>query len=478
MKLPKNVIAFFKARRIPGKVVVANQIGYGKSWPDSGGIQFPYYKNGTVVNIKHRSLDKRFRQEKNAEHCLYRFDVIANPSGDTLIITEGELDALSFQTAGFEMVTSIPDGAPPPNAKTYTTKFDFLKSAEDLLGRYRRIILAMDADAPGQIAEKELARRIGPEKCFQVVYPSGCKDANDVLVKFGINRLRQLIEGAKPYPISGLFEASEFIADVQLRYEKGVQRGLSTGYGHLDTYLTIKEGRLTVVTGIPGYGKSTFIDNLCIRLARLHGFKTAVFSPENWMVDNHITHLLPKVVSKPFRQNRDGDPMTQADMERGLAFINEHFFFIVPEEDLLSVDVILEKARMAIFRYGAKGLIIDPWNEVEHIYSGQTEAQYLSLQLTKIRRFARQNAIHTWIVAHPRNLQKDKATGGYNVPTMYEISGGAHWRNKADIGLCVHRPDLNVDESEIIVQKMRFSEEGKIGKVTLKYIHATEQFEE
>jgi twinkle protein len=73
---------------------------------------------------------------------------------------------------------------------------------------------------------------------------------------------------------------------------------------------------------------------------------------------------------------------------------------------------------------------------------------------------------------------KDKVTGGYKAPTMYEISGGAHWRNKADIGLCVHRPDLNRDVSEIMVQKMRFSEEGRIGKVELKFVCSTERFEE
>jgi twinkle protein len=196
------------------------------------------------------------------------------------------------------------------------------------------------------------------------------------------------------------------------------------------------------------------------------------------MVDNHIAHLLPKVASKPFRNMRYLDRMNPSEMQSAMDFINKHFFFIVPEEDVLSVDVILEKARAALFRYGVNGLIIDPWNEVEHIFTGQTEAQYLSLQLTKIRRFARQNGLHVWIIAHPRNLTKDTGTGGYHAPTMYEISGGAHWRNKADIGICIHRPDLDRDASQIIIQKMRFSEEGEIGSAELKYIKETEQFEE
>ena len=475
-KLHEKVIEYFKARKIPEAILEANRIGYGRSWKDKDGIQFPYIKDGQVVNVKHRSHEKDFRQEKEAEKCLYRFDVISKAAGDTLIITEGEIDALSFQTAGFEAVTSIPDGAPSPGTKSYSTKFDFLESAESILGRYRKIILAMDADAAGNTAMVELARRIGPEKCYRVTYPSECKDANDTLMKHGKAALKTIIEAATPYPVSGLFTASDFVADVQARYENRDQRGLGTGFTSLDELYTVKEGRLVVVTGIPGHGKSTLIDNIAILLAQLHGWKTAVFSPENWKVDNHISHLLPKIVGRPFRFNRHSQRMTLSEFHEGMGFINEHFFFIVPDEEVLSVDVILEKARIALFRYGVKCLIIDPWNEVEHLYNGQTEAQYLSLQLTKIRRFARQYGVHVWIIAHPRNLVKNASSGGYTPPTMYEISGGAHWRNKADIGLCVHRPDLDSDVSTIIIQKMRFSEEGKLGTVELKYVRETEQF--
>jgi hypothetical protein len=94
--LPQKVIEYFKGRKIPLEVLEANKIGFGQSWKDEGGIQFPYFKGGSVVNIKHRSRSKRFRQEKNAEACLYRFDEIKKREGDTLIITEGEVDALSY----------------------------------------------------------------------------------------------------------------------------------------------------------------------------------------------------------------------------------------------------------------------------------------------------------------------------------------------------------------------------------------------
>jgi twinkle protein len=53
---------------------------------------------------------------------------------------------------------------------------------------------------------------------------------------------------------------------------------------------------------------------------------------------------------------------------------------------------------------------------------------------------------------------------------MYEISGGAHWRNKADNGLCLFRPDFDRNETELYIQKIRFKEVGKVGKVSLNYL--------
>ena len=474
--LPGNVIQYFQKRGISERVLKSNKIGYGQSWKDKKGIQFPYFKDGVAVNIKHRSQAKDFRQEKDAEKCLYRYDQIAQCDGDTLIITEGEIDCLSFIEAGFDMSTSIPDGAPNEGTKNYTTKFDFLKSAEPIFQHYTKIILAMDNDPNGKTAERELVRRIGPERCYTTKYPSGCKDANDVLIKHGKEAVGLLVSEAKPYPVSGIFRTEDLRDEVLMRYKKGSNRGLSTVLPSLDKYYTVKPGEFTVITGIPGSGKSEFIDALAVRMATLHDWKFAFFSPENLPIARHIEKLLEKTVGKPFaRHGLEEQRMSVEEVERDIRIMNDQFFFIYPEDDVLSVDTILEKVRVAIFRYGVHGVVIDPWNELEHLYGNLTEAQYLSRELTKIRRFARINQVHIWVVAHPRNLVKDKS-GNYKAPTMYEISGGAHWRNKADNGLCIHRPDYSQDETEVFIQKIRFKEVGKIGKVPLIYVSDTGEY--
>jgi twinkle protein len=471
--LPDNVIEYFNKRGIPEDILTRNKIGYGQSFKDKKAIQFPYFKGGVVVNIKHRTHDKKFRQEKDSEKCLYNYDEISKCKGDTLIITEGEIDTLSVQTAKFDMVTSIPDGAPSADAKQFQTKFDFLKSAESIFKHYKRIILAVDSDAPGKLVERELARRIGAEKCYRVEYPEGCKDSNDVLKNKGWETLREVINNAKPFPVEGLFNAGDFKNEVLGLYDKGIDRGLSTGWKILDNNYTVKPGEFTVITGIPGHGKSTFMDALAVNMVREHGWRFVFYSPENWPVERHLKSLLEKTELKPFASNgRHTERMKRDDVTEVLDIMSDYYYFIYPKTDVLGVDGILDKARIAIFRHGINGVIIDPWNEIDHLYENMTEAQYLSKALSKIRQFARRNAVHVWVIAHPRNLVKDKK-GNYQPPTMYEISGGAHWRNKADNGICIFREDFHLFESEIFIQKIRFREIGKVGSVKLIYSKET-----
>ena len=480
-KLPQAVIDWFTKRGIGEQVLIDNKIGYGPSFRDKNGIQFPYFKGGKVVNIKHRTHDKQFRQEKDAEKCFYRFDSILDRSG-RLIITEGEVDALSCCQAGLDTVISIPDGAPSSNAQTFRTKFDFLQAAESLLKQFDRVVLATDNDEPGRRAETELARRIGAEKCYRVTYPEGCKDLNDVLVKKGAQGVVDVVSEARPMPVSGIIEPMDMSGRMSELYDKGVVRGVGTGWKTVDDIYTVKVCEMTIVTGIPGAGKSNWLDNLLMNLSLYHGWSHAVFSPENWPVERHLQTLLEKLCDKPFaRDMLDGfskiERMSKQTAMAGLKELDDFFHFIVPDDELMTVDTILDKARMAIFRHGVKGIVIDPWNEVEHDFRGLREDQYISLQLTKIRQFARKNGVHVWVVAHPRNLTKDE-NGNYKPPTMYEISGGAHWRNKADNGICIHRPDYKKDETKVIVQKIRFREVGKIGETVLKYKRATGKYED
>ena len=130
-------------------------------------------------------------------------------------------------------------------------------------------------------------------------------------------------------------------------------------------------------------------------------------------------------------------------------------------------------------RHGIRGLIIDPWNEFDHTRpSGQTETEYISSSLGQIRRFARAHGVHVWVVAHPKMLGRDKK-GRYPIPTPYDISGSAHWRNKADNCLTVWRDENEPDTPvHLYVQKIRFREVGTVGKIELRWNKLNGRYED
>lgn len=429
-------------------------------------IAFPYRKRGEVVNVKYRGLTtKAFQQVGGAEKVLYRQESIAPES---VIIVEGEVDALSCVEAGFSSVVSVPDGAPAPTAKNYTAKFTYLDHDPDPFLGVQDIILAVDADEPGTALKGELARRLGFERCRFVTWPAGCKDANDTLRAHGATMLRQCIDQAKPFPVEDAVAVHDLVHSVMEEYEHGPKKGLSTNWASVDKHYTIEPGQLTIITGIPSSGKSEWLDALCVNLAVVHGWRFAVCSPENWPLKLHVEKLLEKQTGRPFRTGPT-PRMTPREAYNGLQWLDDHFTFIATD-DALTIPSLLDRAAQLVRRLGVQGLVIDPFNEFDHTrQKGQTETEYISDMLSMVKRWARKYQVHVWMVAHPQKLYR-REDGSYPVPTPYDISGSSHWRNKADNCITVWR---NMDEPklpvEVHIQKVRFKYIGSIGLAKLTW---------
>jgi len=477
--LPEKVKNYLVGeRRIPEEVLTRNKIGFGKIWmPQVEGevdtIQFPYLKSGEVVNVKSRDGEKHFRQVSGAEKILFGYDDI---SDESTIIVEGEIDKLSLEVAGFQNTVSVPDGAPPAESKNYSSKFDFLENCKDRLEPVKKFIIAVDNDGPGKKLEDELARRLGRERCSIVTWQQGCKDANEVLVKHGAERLKQCIENAQPCPVEGLFSVGDISERILDLYDRGLQGGADVGWLALGKFYSVRPGEFTVVTGIPSHGKSELIDAMLINLAESEGWHFGICSPENYPLERHAAKLIEKRARKPFRRGPT-ERLTSAELLKTSGWLDEHFTFLMPDENELTVDGILSLAKALVYRKGIKGLVIDPWNELDHSRPASlSETEYISQSLTRIRRFARTHGVHVWLIAHPTKLYKDNS-GKYPVPSPYDISGSAHWRNKADNCLTIWR-DLSTHTREVQVhaQKIRFKEVGSIGLARLNYDFLTGRY--
>jgi twinkle protein len=475
-----TMLEWFQERGIPQAVLERNRISTARVYMPQvedhvQAIAFPYFRADELLNVKYRDLDKNFRMETGAERVLYGLNDIAP---ERCVIVEGEIDKLSIEVAGITSCVSVPDGAPSENTKNYSSKFTFLDADAPALESVQEWILAVDNDAPGNRLGGELARRLGREKCKTVVWPGDCKDANDVLRSFGPEVLRECIELAKALPIEGVFSVLDLSEKIQQLYEYGWERGVETGWAEVDRYYTVRPGELTVVTGMPNSGKSNWVDALLVNLAAQFGWRFALFSPENQPLEDHMARMIEKYAGQPFA---DGPipRMDQQTKDAAERWLNDHMFWILPQDDAeWNIDTVLERAKSLVLRKGITGLLIDPWNELEHLLPpGMSETVYIGQVLKRIRQFARRHSVHVWVVAHPQKIYRENGT--YPVPTLYDISGSANWRNKADNGIIVWR-DFGTPSApvEIHVQKIRFRQIGRIGLAKLKYHAATQTYSE
>lgn len=129
-----------------------------------------------------------------------------------------------------------------------------------------------------------------------------------------------------------------------------------------------------------------------------------------------------------------------------------------------------------MLRYGINGLYINPWNWIEHNRDKSvSETEYVSSSYSKLIRFARTYGVHIFLVAHTTKMEKDKVTNKYKVPTLYNISGSAHFYNKTHNGLCIYR-DYETGIVDVYVQKVKQSWFGEIGFVSYTFNQLTRQY--
>lgn len=458
---------YFKKRGISKDTVDKFRIFNENNW-----IAFQYFdENGSLCNVKYRTVDKKFRQSPNAKRIVYNYDQAAK--AETVVFVEGEMDVLSIAEACDEeyVAVSLPDGA--PSEAKFNKNDQRFKSLENSPLVAKKVIIFTDKDSSGIALHKELLHRIGKDICWRVQIPDNCKDANDVLMKHGSLKLREIIESAEPYPVDGLYRATDYKQQVYDLYDGNYVKPISVGLEGLDDIYKVMTGTFHVYTGIPNHGKSLMLDMIMMNLAENHEWKFAIFSPEH-SSQMHIRRLAQMYIGKNFDEGFK-EKMTRRELDYALEFIDKHFYFIETKDAVPNIELITSIAKKAVYKYGCH-LIIDPYNEVDASRSGaKREDEHIRDFISTLKRFARVHEKWVAVVAHPTKLPKSN-DGAYLPPTAYDISGAAHWHNQADAIICIHR-DFEDNTVSFITRKIREQDlYGSIGTATFVYDLETKRF--
>ncbi len=435
-------------------------------------IRIPYIEGEMVINHKWRmTSEKRHMMDPGAPLALWNVDCLKSPKvrdGQApLVICEGEWDAIAAIQSGFNYAVSVPNGAPgkPTEDLDSASRYDWVdRHAADLAG-VKEFVIAADNDEAGHNLQTDLVALLGAERCRFVEYPPGCKDLNEVLQNYGPQRVVDCITTARPIPVQGLYRIDDFP-------ERGEVRSYSLGVQPIEPLIKIVPGTLTVVTGYANMGKSTLMNAIIAHTMASH-FPVCVASFET-MVKPILRDGLRMALLQCAKHELAGhDQLSWADriISERLSIISQ----AVGEEMEMGLDEFLETCRIAVMRDGAKMILLDPWNEIEHKRRrDETETEYIGRAIRAIKHFAERYDVAFWIVAHPTKPQE----GTRRIPGLYDVSGSSHWANKADYGLTYHRPKPNENLAKIVCSKVRMGLPGRRGEVEVTFDFRTSTFRE
>ncbi len=448
-----KVEEWFKSRGISKQTLADLRVSEGQEFmPQTGKqentIQFNYYMGDQLINVKYRDGRKNFKLYKGAEKVFYNINSIVGY--DTCIIVEGEMDVLALHEAGIPNAISVPNGA-----TLNRNNLDYLDNCIDYFDDKTKIIIAVDADEPGQMLQRELVRRLGAEVCYIVDF-NGNKDANDFLLEHGTEALRSAIHAARPVPLENVSTLKDIEDELKDFVKNGFKPGFQIGLKNFDDIFSTYTGQFITVTGVPSSGKSDFVDQMVVGYNQLYGWKTAYASPENQPVYLHAHKLMRKHwQDMPRVDDIDGDKWEQVSNH-----VNDNYYFI--DMDKYNLEAVLRKGAELVKRKGIKCLVLDPFNKIRDTNAHSDDVnRYTMDYLAKIEAFCKKYDVLTFIVAHPTKMYKGQ-DGKIEEPTMYNIKGGGEWYDASYHGLLVHR-DYEAKTTKVKVLKVKFQNLGENG---------------
>lgn len=422
---------FAQGRKISQNTLIKMRISEERAYIPARGremncISFNYFHNGKLVNKKYRSGDKNFTQIAGAKKVFYNIDNAIDH--DDVFIVEGEMDCLAMVEAGYENTISVPNGANDLN--------DIFETCERELNSFKRFYIAVDTDQPGRSLEEELVKRLGKAQCFKV--PLRAKDPNDAHIAGSLDKS---IEDAEPYPIDGTFTAKDVSKEIDDLYTNGLQRPVvpkSPIFRVINEVFSALKGQLTVVTGIPSNGKSTFVEWYLLNLINDNDLKLSMYSPEHFPMQLHHSYLAEKVIGKPFyNDTSESLRMTREELNRYKAWSKDRVYLTYPEEGgMPSWEWLLKKFREQIFRFGVDVFLIDAFNKVKR--RDNDSVGDIGQILGELTLFAQTHGVMIFLVAHPTKMGK-REDGSFYVPTLYDVKGSGDFYDQTHNGFVIHR---------------------------------------
>lgn len=385
----KEALAYVtEIRGIGGEALEHFKLGLEVDQNGSRWLTIPHFAKGKLANIKSRALppaEKSFRRVAGCPSVLFNADVI--DGAEELFITEGEIDALTLWGEGIKNVVGATTGA---------GSFD--PSWVDQLEKAKRINLVYDPDEPGQKGAREVARRLGYERCFNVVLP-GDLDVNEFF-KAGhdIFEFHALVYEARQFDVAGIMSFQDGLRQLKADRSRPDQpKGIPTGIISVDRIIRqgFQPGELIVVSAPPKTGKSTFVLQIVSNSA-LTGIPALFFCLE----------MKPdRVIQKIVQGHAKTEEISLEAIDRARIGFREKPLFLGYAYRKPDLQGITDTLKAAVRRYGLKLVAFDHLHFLCRSITNQVQEIGLAVQAFKF--LAEEMEVPVILIAQPRKIQPD-----------------------------------------------------------------------
>jgi twinkle protein len=433
----ENVITYWGKRGISKNVIDYLDIREDKF---GNGVFNFYDTNDVLTMVKYRparSVDKTNGEIKNwcqkdADTTPLLFNMNRINNSKPLLITEGETDCASAIEAGYLNTVSVPLGA---------GNFHWIEENWDWLNGFDSIIVWSDNDEAGEKMRKECIYRLGTWRTKYILTPNYfekedgkkvlLKDINDCLQIGGKEFVMNLISEAKDVPVKSVVDYSE-IEELDISQMGGIQTGIKPLDNEL---LKIFYGTLTVLSGRPGSGKTSIIDQAIARTID-EGSPVFLFSKEmpermsaNWF--NTIIAGRRNMVEKTSREGKRYHVVPQKTQKKMQDFYKSKLF-IYRDDEPNDVDSVLKSAEECVRKFGCKFIVLDNLMMIDLNCSESDKNTAQTNLINSLIKFAAKFNVAVVLIAHPRKTQDTNSD-----IEMYDISGTSNIINLAmrSIGL-------------------------------------------
>lgn len=397
----------------------------------------PYYDaEGRVVAQKVRFPDKTFRIHGDISKATLFGQNLARRGGKRIVITEGEIDAMSVAQAmklSWPAV-SIPNGAPGAK-KAIQNNLEFLQT-------YDQVVLMFDMDEPGQAAAIECVDLFEPGQVAIASLP--LKDPNEMLQEGRVGELVTAVWEAQIKRPDGIINGTdtwEFVS-------QPVPWGLPYPWkGLTDITYGLRPGEIVTLTAGTGIGKSAFCREIAYHLAMESNQKVGYVALEE-NIGRTAKGFVGLHLSKPIHLPGVDVP-TEVKQRAFTETLGTGRFYFYDHFGSMDSDNLMSKLRYMVKGLGVKWIVLD---HLSIVISGMDldgdERRMIDRTMTMLRSFTEETQAGLILVSHLRRPPGGKAHEEGAQISLADLRGSAAIGQLSDIVIGLERNQQEATEAD------------------------------